>query len=307
MDVLVASSRMDEWRSALDEAALEGFRLHFLEEGSAPTDEMLQAEIAFGAPDRLSTLIQKMPALRWVQSTWAGVTPFMACPRRDYQLTGIKGIFGAGMSEYVLGWILALRRSVLRHASATEWDSTADSGLSALRVGIAGTGDIGMTVAQRCAPFVCEVVGLNRDGRAVDGFARCFANNDVQSFARDLDVLVMLLPDVPAARGLINGSVMSELATGAMLINGGRASSLVLPDALHALEEGRLGACVLDVLEDEPLEAEDPLWSTSGVYITSHTAAPSHPAQIVEFFRGNLQRFKAGEALVGLVDFERGY
>ena len=117
----------------------------------------------------------------------------------------------------------------------------------------------------------------------------------------------MLLPDVPAARGLIDGSVMSELATGAMLINGGRASSLGLPDALNALEEGRLGACVLDVLENEPLDAGDPLWSTPGIYITSHTAAPSHPAQIVEFFRENLQRFKAGEALMGLVDFERGY
>ena len=57
MDILVASSRMDEWRSVLDAAALEGVRPLFVEEGAAPTDEMLQAEIAFGAPDRLSTLI----------------------------------------------------------------------------------------------------------------------------------------------------------------------------------------------------------------------------------------------------------
>ncbi|MEM1403110.1 MAG: NAD(P)-dependent oxidoreductase [Pseudomonadota bacterium] len=306
MEILVAASRMDDWRSALEGQSVEDCHFHFLEEGAAPTKAMLQAEVAFGAPDVLPRLMEQMPALRWVQSTWAGVTPFLACPRRDYQLTGIKGIFGASMSEYVLGWVLALRRSVLRHALATHWDSSPDPGLSALRIGIAGTGDIGTTVAQRSAPFFREVVGLNSVGRPSDGFARCFATDDVASFAKDLDVLVMLLPDVTSAHGLINTTVISELATGAILINGGRASSLVLPDAIKALES-QLSACVLDVLDTEPLEPGDPLWSTPGVHITSHTAAPSYPSQIVEFFQKNLRRFKAGEALVGLVDFERGY
>ena len=41
----------------------------------------LQAEIAFGAPDEMVPLLPRMPSLRWLQSTWAGVTPLLARPR----------------------------------------------------------------------------------------------------------------------------------------------------------------------------------------------------------------------------------
>ena len=47
--------------------------------------------------------------LRWVQSTWAGVTPLLNLGRDDFILTGVRGVFGPQMAEYVLGYLL-LRR-----------------------------------------------------------------------------------------------------------------------------------------------------------------------------------------------------
>jgi len=283
--------------------------LELSEEGRGGIDGGLlrQAEVALGAPDSLLPWLPELPALRWVQSTWAGIAPFIDQPRRDFLLTGVKGLFGASMSEYVLGWTLALRRSILHYASTAHWEFRRDAGLAPLRLGIAGTGSIGVEVAQRCAPFFREVVGLNSDGGDRSGFARCFASSDRHTFAQGLDVLALILPSTPATDDLVDAEFLGCLNRGAILINGGRSNALCLSDALAALEGGQLSSMVLDVFEQEPLADTDPLWSVPGLYITSHSAAPTSLEAIANLFLANLARFRAGGQLQGLVDFERGY
>jgi len=235
------------------------------------------------------------------------VTPFLDAPRRDYMLTGVKEIFGSSMSEYALGWVLAIERSVLAHAQATQWQFQLDRGLSNLRVGIAGAGSIGQAVAAAFKPFVREVRGLNSDGRPVPDFCACFSSANRAAFAADLDVLVMVLPDTLQTNNLIDAEVLAELAPDAIVINGGRANALDLDAALRARSAGRIKALVLDVFKDEPLSDNDPLWRTPGVYVTSHTAAPTRLESIVGVFLGNLERYRKGEPLQGLINFRRGY
>jgi phosphoglycerate dehydrogenase-like enzyme len=313
VNIALASPYAAELRARLDDALPADAELIELpEKGRGGADagrgQALQhVEVALGAPDYLLPWLPDLPALRWVQSTWAGIAPLVEQPRRDFQLTGVKGLFGPSMSEYVLGWTLALRRSILHYASTARWEFRRDAGLAPLRLGIAGTGSIGSEVARRCAPFFREVVGLNSDGSERPGFARCFATADRHAFAAGLDVLVLILPATPATDDLIDGELLDRLNRGAILINGGRANSLRLPDALAALESGRLSNMVLDVFDREPLADDDPLWCVPGLYITSHSAAPTSLDAIAAVFLANLSRFRAGTPLQGLVDFQRGY
>ena len=92
-----------------------------------------------------------------------------------YQLTALKAVFGDVMSEYVLGWLLALERRVLVHSRSKRWLTGRESSVRGKRMGIMGTGSIGTVVAQRANAFGIECVGLNRDGRTVPGFERCYA------------------------------------------------------------------------------------------------------------------------------------
>jgi phosphoglycerate dehydrogenase-like enzyme len=305
--VLLLSPRADEIETQLRPWLPADVELLVAAEPEAVPDRALDADVAFGAPDQLAELLPRLPSLRWLQSTWAGVTPLIAQPRRDFILTNARGIFGAAMSEYVLGWVLALERSILRHAAARRWDPQLDRGLGQLRLGVAGIGSIGAEVVRRAAPFFCETVGLNSDGRAVPGCARVYSSRQIGDFAAGLDVLVMLLPATTATDGLVNAEVLAALADGAILINAGRANSLVLSDTLRALESGRLSAVVLDVFEEEPLADDDPLWALPGLYITSHTAAPTETPAIVRLFLENLARLRNGKTLIGRIDFERGY
>lgn len=311
MDITVVSARADALKEALQgdlaQRIPKGVSLCYHSDPESLDARALSAEVALGAPDVLAPLLERMPNLRWCQSTWAGVTPFFDVPRRDYVLTGVKDIFGSSMSEYALGWVLAIERSVLVHANSQQWNFRVDRGLSELRVGVAGVGSIGTAVARSFSGFVKEVRGLNSDGRLVYACSACFAAVERQDFAQNLDVLIMILPDTPATDGLVDAGMLDKLAPGAIVINAGRANALDLPAALNALASGQLRALVLDVLDQEPLADDHPLWTTAGVYITSHTAAPTRMESIAGVFVDNLQKYHQGLALDGVIDFARGY
>ncbi len=265
------------------------------------------ATLALANPDLLAAVLDDLPRLRWAQSTWAGVRPLVDHPRRDYALTGVRGIFGQPMAEWALGWLLALERRILHRSRATRWDGTRDGTVAGKRLGVLGTGAIGQAVARAGAALQIESRGLNRSGHAVEGFTETFPLAEAERFAAGCDYLLALLPDTPASAGLVNGKLLGSLPRGAIFLNGGRGSTVETGAVVTALGAGQLRAAVLDVFAEEPLADDDPLWDVDNLYITSHTAAPTDPGAIVELFLANLARHRAGEPLADVVDFSRGY
>lgn len=266
------------------------------------------ADILLGPPDALAKLLPAVTSVRWLQSTWAGVKPLLDQPRRDFLLTGVRGIFGQSMTEYVLGWLLALERRIIERAGARRhWDERIDRGVQGRHIGILGTGDIGRAVARGCATLGMKVTGLNSDGRDVAGFEACYAMADRFAFAGGLDYLVGLLPDTPATDNVVDRALLASLAPGAVFINAGRANCVVDQDLLAALGQGSMRAAVLDVTREEPLPASHPFWGAEHLYLTCHTAAPTRSAAVLEIFVDNYHRYRQGEPLANAIDFQRGY
>lgn len=306
-EILVLSADADALVAALRRDLPADTRIHPCSDTARLPGVAASASVVLAAPDRLLEALPRLPALQWAQSTWAGVTPLISASRQTYRLTGVKNLFDAAISEYVMAWMLALQRNVLQRATATQWDGTPDGNLSGKRVGILGTGALGMAVARRVEAFGVKLSGLNTRGQAEAPFSRCHRTEDRLVFARDLDFVVSLMPDTPATRGLIDSDFLQALPAGAVLINAGRANALDHTALRQSVEDGHLRAAVLDVLPVEPLPEDDPLWQTDGIHITSHTAAPTEVTAIAPLFLDNLKRFLAGEALRYEIDFTRGY
>lgn len=305
--VIVLSTHAARYRGILASRDLPGATLHFAESVDIALPVAAGAEVLFGAPDQLAQLIPHCPALRWVQSTWAGVTPLIELPHGDYCLTGVKEIFGAPMAEYVLGWLLALERNIPAHYAATHWATRREGQIHGKTVGIMGTGSIGRHVALACRALGLVTRGLNSDGRDIEGFDRCWPASERLAFAAGLDYLVALLPHTPLTDGLVDAELLAKLGDGAIVINAGRGNAVVTDDLVAALQGGSLRHAVLDVLSREPLPTEDPLWQVANLTITSHTAAPTPAEAIVDIFVENFHRFERGQPLLYPIDFERGY
>ena len=269
--------------------------------------EISAVEVVVGAPPDLVALITQCPRLRWVQSTWAGIDAIAQFASETLQITPLKGVFGPAMTEYVMGWLLAIERSVISRSSHTHWSPSPEPRITGKCLGIMGTGGIGSAIALAARSFGLTVSGLNSEGRAVDGFTTCYRSADRLAFAEGLDYLVSVLPQTSQTDNLIDYELLMRLNPQAIVMNVGRGNAVVEAELIASLNAGHLRAAVLDVFREEPLPSDDPLWSTPGVHITSHTAGPTPDEAIGEVFERNLQLYIAGESLTDAVLAGRGY
>jgi len=269
--------------------------------------ETSAVEVVVGAPPDLVALITHCPRLRWVQSTWAGIDAIAHFASETLQITPLKGVFGPAMTEYVMGWLLAIERNVISRSSHTHWSPSPEPRITGKRLGIMGTGGIGSAIALAARSFGLTVSGLNSEGRALDGFTTCYRSADRLAFAEGLDYLVSVLPQTSQTDNLIDHELLMRLNPQAIVMNVGRGNAVVEAELIASLNAGHLRAAVLDVFREEPLPSDDQLWSTSGVHITSHTAGPTPDEAIGEVFERNLQLYIAGESLTDAVLPGRGY
>jgi phosphoglycerate dehydrogenase-like enzyme len=95
----------------------------------------------------------------------------------------------------------------------------------------------------------------------------------------------------------------------AYFLSVGRGKSTVTADLVAALNTGRIAGAGLDVVDPEPLPADNPLWRAPNVIITPHIAGntPASEANYDLLLRENLRRYVAGEPMLSVVDIERGY
>jgi phosphoglycerate dehydrogenase-like enzyme len=267
-------------------------------------------EIVLGEPGLLAGDRPVLPDLRWVQSTWAGVAPLLRLARDGVVVTGVKGVFGEQMAEYVLGHLLSRELRVLerdRWQRRRQWNPSPSGRLAGKTLGVLGTGDIGREVARRAQALDLRIVGCNRSGRVRDPFATVYPVARLHEFLAGLDYLVVLLPRTPETDRLLDGRALACLPAHAVLVNAGRGTCIDEAALLVALREERLAGAVLDVFETEPLPADHPLWTAPNTLITAHVAALSEPRQIVRLFLENHRRFCAGESLQHRLDPVRGY
>ena len=304
--LLILSRQTDEYQRHLEAAHLPDLQILTSASDTWPT-----AEIVFGEPDLIAPALAQLPHLKWVQSTWAGIEPLLApALRRDYQLTNARGVFGGLMSEFILTYLLLHERKVLKRLAAQQnhtWEPIRTGSLRGKSLGLLGVGSIGAEVARTAKFFGMQVRGYTRLSENCEAIDRYFHGPQLLEFAHDLDYLVNILPNTLSTRRLVNAELLAALPPTALFINVGRGSAVDEVALLTALATGALAGAVLDVFEQEPLPAGHPLWSAPNVFITSHSSAPSFPADLAEVFCANYRRYVAGEPLQYRVDFERGY
>lgn len=268
-------------------------------------------DIAIGEPTRIKAALAYLPALKWVQSLWAGVEPLLdPTLRRDYVLTNARGVFGALMSEYVIGYLLAHERRIFQLAEDQKnkrWNDSDKGTLRGKTIGLLGVGSIGADVARTAKFFGMTVRGYTWSSETSSDVDEYFHGNDLLKFASGLDYLVNTLPNTKDTRKIINAELLAALPPHALVINVGRGPAVDETALLEALSQRRIAGAVLDVYEREPLPQDHPFWTTPNLIMTFHTAAPSLPEDLTRIFSENYLLFNEGKPLKYRVDFEKGY
>lgn len=120
-----------------------------------------------------------------------------------------------------------------------------------------------------------------------------------EELLKNSDVLSLHLRWNDETRGLIRKEDFDRMRPSAFLINTARAA-LMEPGALNeALRSRKIAAAALDVFDQEPLPAEDPLASLANVVLTAHCAAltPEATRNSLETAIENVSCFLAGKQI----------
>ena len=306
--ILILSTDAPEYERLLRERGFGGMVVAALRRPVALEADGETANIVLGDPDCVAAVLDRLVNLEWVQSTWAGVRPLLDAEcRATYRLTGVKGVFGPAVSEYVFCFALMHARKLLGVPRTKQWSPTPAARLRGQTMAILGVGSIGARVAGTAKHFGMRTIGFTRTSRDCRHIDHYHDIDDLANVVSGVDYLVSVLPDTPDTTKLLDHDVFTAMKPTALLINAGRANVIDDEALIEALVSRTLAAAVLDVFRQEPLPASHPFWSTPGLIITSHTAAVTLPRDVVPIFVDNFERLCRNAPLNYLIDRDRGY
>ncbi|MGB5865661.1 MAG: D-glycerate dehydrogenase [Sulfitobacter sp.] len=169
--------------------------------------------------------------------------------------------------------------------------------LTGKTVGIVGMGRIGQAIARRCHfGFGMTVEYFGRGPKELE-FDAVF-HDDLQTLARNVDVLVTAVPGSPQTRHMIDATVLAAMRPHVRLINIARGDVVQQSALIDALVRGVIGGAGLDVYEFEP-EVPAQLRNLDNVVLLPHLGTSTGEVRVdmglmmVE----NLQAFFRGDPL----------
>lgn len=189
------------------------------------------------------------------------------------------------VSDHAIGLILASERRIVGLDAATRaggWQAAK----SALRIrrlrgrslGIVGAGRIGREIARKAQTFGLTTVAYDPYvGSNVPPGVTFLPFDDLVAAS---DILVLSVPLNDQTRHLMDRRAFELMRPGSLLVNVARGPVVDEAALIEALDRGRPAFAALDVREQEPPPAADPLAQRNNVILTPHIGASSLEAAV---------------------------
>ena len=294
---------------AVEELAPSGFALVRAQARSPAYREALgEASYLVGFVDGLvdDELYRAAPKLKLIQLLSAGYdrADITAAQRAGVPIANNGGANAVAVAEHALLLMLAVcRRLPLQHANvgSGRWRGNETPRVHELRgrtLGIVGLGTIGKKTARLAGAFAMtvqyyDIARLTED--AEDALGVRFRL--LGELLRSSDIVSLHVPLNPTTRHLIGAREIALLKPAAVLVNTSRGPVVDEAALTEALGAGRIAGAGLDVFDQEPPEATNPLFSLDNVVLTAHLAGPtveSSTARLRNAF-DNVERVERGE------------
>jgi phosphoglycerate dehydrogenase-like enzyme len=197
----------------------------------------------------------------------------------------------------ILGMARHLTTENTAFRAAGPWQQTLGTDLAGSTLGVLGLGKIGTRVTAVANAFGMNVLAWSQN--LTDETAEAAGATRTGSLAELLaasDIVTVHLVLSDRTRGLLDGSALARLKPNAFLVNTSRAAIVDRSALIDALRNNQFAGAALDVFEEEPLPADDPLRSLPTVLATPHLGYVTR-RNYENYFGGaveNIEAFLAG-------------
>lgn len=205
-----------------------------------------------------AAFMQRFPKLEIVSSFGVGYDHVDAkwAGGHGIIVTNTPDVLNEEVADTTLGLLLCTVREFPqadRFLRAGKWEQgpypLSPATLRDRTVGIVGMGRIGQAIARRLDAFKVPVVYHSRRPQAGVPYKHYPVLLDM---AREVDVLIIIVPGGAETRNLINTEILEALGPRGIVINMARGSVVDEPALIGALREKKIFAAGLDVFANEP-------------------------------------------------------
>jgi len=263
---------------------------------------------------KMAEIISAATNLKWLNSIYAGVEhfPLEQLKAQGTILTNGAGLNSAPIAEFAVMMMLsAAKRSdlIVDNQRQHNWLSTppGTTEIDDSKALIIGYGGIGQQIAKKLSGFDVEVTAVRR---TPTGEANVIGLDDWRDRLGEFDWVFVSAPATSDTRHLLGAEEFAAMKDSAWLINVARGTLVDQDALLAALNDKTIGGAALDVTDPEPLPADHPLWDAPNCLITMHlsgTAQSRMFQRAATRFVENLKRYRKGDEMIAVADFDRGY
>jgi D-lactate dehydrogenase len=225
------------------------------------------------------------------------------------------------VAEHAVALILTLNRKIHRAYSRVREGNFSLNGLVGFdlhgkKIGLIGTGKIGSVMAHIMSGFGCQILAYDPKPDLALKKINQFKYVPLDQLFRESDIISLHVPLTPSTKHLINGTAISMMKPGVMIINTGRGALIDTRALIQGLKTCQIGSAGLDVYEEEEgVFFEDlsgqviqddvlaRLLTFSNVILTSHQAFLTEEAlsNIAATTLANITEFERNQSLTNAV------
>ncbi len=243
-------------------------------------DRVRALAVTYSSEKVSADFMQRLPKLEIVSSFGVGYDHVDAkwAGAHGIVVTNTPDVLNEEVADTALGLLLCTVREfpqAERYLRAGKWEQKSyplsGATLRDRTAGIVGMGRIGRAIARRLEAFGVPVVYHSR--RPVAGVSyRHYP--DLVTMAKDVDILIAIVPGGAETRNMINAPVLEALGPNGILINVSRGSVVDEPALIKALQEKKIRAAGLDVFVHEPKVPKE-LMDMENVVLFPHLGSAS--------------------------------
>jgi len=264
-----------------------GFEIHYpknpLLARGLVTDEETISEfrgmnaIIAGGENFSPAVIAASPDLRVIARAGVGYdrVNVPAATRQRVALTITPTANHEAVAEHVFALMLASAKHVVRDDKslrAGKWSRQLTQPIRGKTLGLLGLGRIGRSTAIRGVAMGMKVIACEMFPNQEFVRTNKIELVDLNTLLARSDYLSLHCPLNDETRGLVNAAFLEKMKPGSTLVNSARGGLVVERDLVAALQSGHLRAAALDVFEQEPPPADNPLFALDNVVVTPHLA-----------------------------------
>jgi phosphoglycerate dehydrogenase-like enzyme len=262
-------------------------------------------------------VLKKCPRVKLIQTLSAGFDRLDvgAIGEMGIPIANNGGANSIAVSEQTIALMIAVSKKTMLH-----WDMAVrqrrwrgDLGslpmfeITGKTVGIVGLGRVGQQVARRLRGFDTRTIYFDVAAIPRETQEELDAQPvSLEELLRESDIVTLHVPLNRQTRAMISHGELEAMKPTAYLINASRGPVVDEKALIQALQSGKIAGAGLDVLEEEPTPADNPLFELDNVVITPHMAAASHETDLraSAFAYSNIKRVLAGEPPQSLITLE---